>query len=248
MRSIVIWLILFCPFTKVFSQEQYADPIVWIKGVVLDEQTHRPIGNIQLASYKKQHLYVANEKGEFSNNFDINDSIKIFGLGFESKTLKVRDCIGSDSTIEVVLSRKTYLIRSVDVAPQRELALHLPSDIKLGEKNKTPPAQRNDDFSSKPPVYVAVLNPLAFAHYYTSKSEKRKRAYRKEMINYDKQLKIDQFYNRDIIKEISGLDGENLDRFIVYCNVHLKIDENRNAIIVKQWIKELYVEYKERIK
>lgn len=244
MRGVVIWLIIFCPVIVVFSQEQNTDSVVWIKGVVLDEETRKPIGNIQLASYNEQHLYVADSDGTFRNIFSINDSIKIFGMGFNAKIIKVKDYINSDTLIEVVLSRRTYMIRSVDVAPQRELALHLPSDIKLGKKNETPPAQRNDNFSSKPPVLAALKSPLSYVHYYTSKSEKRKRKFREELRIHKKQLKINEFYNRDIIQEVSGLEGDSLDSFVVYCNINLVIDVNRNPVIVKQWIKELYDEYK----
>ncbi|TLX77728.1 hypothetical protein E9993_03535 [Labilibacter sediminis] len=240
----IVWLIIFYPFTMVYSQNSKSDSLIWIKGIVIDEQSQLPIGNVQMVSYKTQMLFVANEEGVFRNSFHISDSVKIFGLGFEAKTFKVKDYINCDTLITVVLSRRSYLIRAVDVAPKRKLALHLPPDIKLAEKNETPPALRNDNFSGKPPVLAAVVSPLSFIHYYTSKSEKRKRAFREELVKHEKQSQINQFYNRSVIEKISGYSGASLDSFVVYCNINLKITERHNPVIVKQMISDLYDIYK----
>ena len=53
-------------------------------------------------------------------------------------------------------------------------------------------------------------------------------------------------YNRDVIEKISGLKGDALDDFMLYCNAFNKLPTNATTIEVEQRIRELLVEYNEK--
>ncbi|WP_027472909.1 hypothetical protein [Saccharicrinis fermentans] len=218
------------------------DSTVWVKLIVKDKTDDRFIENAQVISYETMHIYATDSLGSFRNVFNATDSLKVFGLGYEAVVIKVKQFENIEDGLTLELARRTYMIRSVDVPAKQELHLHLPSDIKLAEKkdDDKPIALRSGNFSSKPPVLAAVFNPLSFIHYYTSKQEKRKRNAIKELAKDAEQQKINVFYNRDIIKEVSGYEeGKKLNDFIVYCNVNLHLNSRDNALLVKERILKL---------
>jgi len=215
------------------------DSLVVVRLKVWDEINKMPIENIQVISYETTQVFITDEEGSLRSTFSISDSLRINGIGYSPYTLKVSDFVGQEGYRNFYLERTSIMIREVDVAPHKELALHMPDDIKVGVINETPPALRNDGYSSKPGVVAAVLTPASFAYYHLSKSEKQKRNARKKIAESKEQDKISMLYNREIVAEVSGYEGELLDEFMIYCNVHLKLKSSDNQLLVKQQIVEL---------
>ncbi|WP_066630147.1 hypothetical protein [Labilibacter marinus] len=237
--ALLVLLILIC--ARSHAQDSLRTEI-WVKVLVFDKTDDRIIENAQIISYETMQAFSTDTLGTFRNIFNDSDSLKIFSLGYDAVTVKVADFKNLPDGGEIGLTRRTYMIKSVDVQAKQELHLHLPDDIKLAKKSKDdkPLAVRSELFSSKPPVLAAVVNPISFVHYYTSKTERRKRNAIKELAKSAEQQKINTFFNRDIIKEVSGYsEGDSLTNFIVYCNVNLKLSSRDNPLIVKQQILEL---------
>ncbi len=215
---------------------------VWVKIYVSDKTDGRPVENAQVISYETMQVYATDSLGMFRSVFKQSDSLKVFGLGYDGVVVKVEQFKNRDEGIELRLTRRTYMIRSVNVAAKQELHLHLPDDIKLAKKSDKdkPIALRSDVYSRKPPVLAAVINPISYVYYFTSKKEKMKRNGLKALAKSKDQDKINVFFNKEIIKEVSEYkEGEKLNEFIVYCNVNLKVASNDNHLIVKHRIMKL---------
>lgn len=238
MRLSVFAIFFICPFWLIAQIN--ADSVVWVKLIIYDKVDSSPIENAHIISYKSMQAFASDSLGIFRGYFEERDSLKIFGLGYDALVIRVADFKTMMEGMEIKLARRTYMIRSVDVRAKQELHLHLPDDIKLGKKNETPPPLRNDGFSAKPNVFNALQSPIGVIYYYTSKKERRKRNARKEIAKSKEQDKINLFFNRDIIKEVSRYEeGEELNSFIIYCNVNLKLSSKENPLIVKHKILEL---------
>ncbi len=213
---------------------------------LLDTENNKPIANAQTISYMSQHHFVTNKDGVIIYSFPMGDSLRVFGMGYEALTLQVSDFIGVDSIVDIMLTRRTYMIQGVDVGGT-DMHLHLPDDIKLGKNEDLAPAPlRNDGFSGKPPLIAAVVSPASYIFYHTSKSEKRKRNMRAELAKHEQQEIVDEFYNAEVIKEISAYEGDTLNSFIIYCNTHLTITSRTNPLIVKQLILDTKEEFEKR--
>ncbi len=243
-RYIIFIALFYC--SDGYGQEDSTKVNLLIK--ILDAENRQPIYNAQSISYKNMLSFATDTDGILNYAFDIDDSIKVFGLGYEPQTLHVKDFMGIDSMINISLTRKTYMIKAVDVS-SRELNLHLPNDIKLGKPDDLPEAPlRSDNFGTKPNVIDAVATPLSVVHYYTSKSEKEKREFRKVLNEQDNIDKVSSIYNGDIIKEVSEYEGDTLNHFIIYCNTHLDIKPETNPLIVMQMILDLKPAFEEKLK
>lgn len=237
MRSFL--LLLFTLFTIACYAQNNKDSLVVVKIKVWDKINNAPIQNIQIISYESMQMFITDGNGSFRSSFSVSDSLKINGIGYEQFTLKVKNFAQTDDYLNIYLERKSIMIRSVDVAPKRELALHLPDDIKLGNKNETPTSLRNDSYSKRPNILAAAFTPLSFAQYHLSKSEKEKRKAKVLIAKSKDNAEINKFFNKDIIAEVSKYTGEKLERFIVFCNINLKVNKYDNHLIVKQSILDL---------
>ncbi len=233
-------IILSCHVLAQNSEPEQA----WVKLHIIDNVDNRPIQNAQIVSYETMLFYNSDSAGIFRNTFNVTDSIKVFGMGYDAVVLKIKNIItDEDSVKNVFLSRRSYMIASVDVPAEKELQLHMPDDIHVNVKNTTPVSIRSDNFTQKPPVLAAVVSPVSYIYYYTSKRERRKRKFR-ELLQQEKEEQIvNNMYSRELIKEITGYVGKELDKFMVFCNINIKIDSSDNPIIVKQKVLELKEKY-----
>ena len=56
----------------------------------------------------------------------------------------------------------------------------------------------------------------------------------------------DAVANPEIIALVSGYEGEELEKFVIYCNIHLKINLSDNGITASRKIKVLLEEYERK--
>ncbi|GEM_PF-3998818 len=251
------WIVLLVMILGLTSGGALAQKQVWLHGKVVNSMDGRPIPLAQIASYKKLHLFAADSLGGFKVILDSNDSIKVVALGFDSRVFHLDSLdVDADKMYRFPLKATSYQIKQVDVnsnwhysnylarrsvmrSKQKELNLMLPSDIKLGKKPDIP-ADIQPAYSEPPPIYAAALQPLSYMHYYTSKSERRKVKYLK-LLEEEKQRTL---LTVDLMKEISGLEGDELQKFIIYCNANIKLNKKDTALTVKYKVIDLFDEYK----
>ncbi len=244
MRLAFLFVFLFS-FCYMYAQQE-STSLVWVKLLVKDEANSKAIEGAQVISYETYQRFVTDSVGTFRHVFKSTDSLKVFGLSYEGKVIKVKEFIDNPDGMTISLPRRSYMIQEVEVSTN-EMHLHLPEGIELGKKSDTPPALRSDDFSKKPPVLAALVSPISYVHYHTSKREKRKRNAKRMLAQEKEQDKINLFYNPEIIKEVSGYDkGDTLTNFIIYCNIHLKLSSRDNPLLVKEKIKALKLEFEQK--
>jgi hypothetical protein len=230
---------------------------VWLHGKVVRQSDHAVIPLAQIASFKKMNMFAADSDGEFKVILDANDSIKVLALGFESRIFHLDSLhVDADLVYQFPLVQSSYEIKQVDIhsnvhynnyidilkaekQKRQEMDLMLPGDIKLGQKPDIP-ADIRPDYSGPPPILAAVIQPLSFIDYYTSKTDKRKRQYM-ELLKTEKQLNL---LTNDMMQEVSGLEGEALKTFVIFCNANIKLNNKDTELSIKYKVIDLYNEYK----
>jgi len=230
---------------------------VWLHGKVVRQLDSMAIPLAQIASFKKVNLFAADSIGEFKVILDGDDRIKVVALGFESRTFYLDSMhIDADEKYLFPLSKTTYQIKQVDInsnkhynsymeklsamrSKQMEMDLMLPSHIKLGQKPDMP----LDDlptYRSNPGVLTAVFQPVNFLYYYTAKSEKQKRKMMK-LLKFEKQRRM---MTNEMLAKVSGLSGDELQKFVVYCNANIRFEKKDTELSIKFKVLDLYEEYR----
>ncbi len=232
---------------------------VWLHGKVVTRGDERNIPLAQVASYKKMNVFAADSLGEFKIILDANDSIKVFALGFEARIFYLDSLnVDPDQMYVFPLESTSYHIKQVNInsnkhymdyqdklkmmrSKQMEMALMLPADIELGRQPDVP-VDILPTYKGNPPILAAFFQPANVIYYYTSKTEKQKRKMMK-LLKYEKQR---QMMTIEMLREVSGYEGAELDSFIVYCNAHIKFSEMDTPLSIKYKVVDLFNEYKKR--
>ncbi|HKL72316.1 MAG TPA: carboxypeptidase-like regulatory domain-containing protein [Marinilabiliaceae bacterium] len=228
-------------------------------GSVINTISQTAIPHATVASYSQVALYIANEAGEFLLSLPNNDSLRITALGYESQTVHLQKA-EKDSTGRVIirLTPISYQIKEVTIKgykgifdplifqkhlPEEELIqLNLPSYI--GSRiSKLPPNERA--LIGKPSIGM-ILNPASLAYSLFSKKESSIRTLADAKANEIKLNHRDIVASKEIIAAISGFEGQELDDFLIYCNINLKIHPSDTGISASRKIENLLLQYKQK--
>lgn len=250
---LTICITLFLPFIALSQTDSL---VIW-KGCISGKGSHAEIPHATIASYKQVARYISDEKGCFVLRLDYNDSIRIAALGYEARTI-VLNQQQRDSTngLQITLKQLSFEIKEVTVKGYQgifdplifpkhiddvnRINLHLPAHIG-SQVTDIPPHERPD--AGRMGLIGALINPASFIQSKFSRAEKAK-------LNLPEAREAARVWNhkeavagREVIALISGYEGETLDRFIVYCNIHLKISASDNGVSATRKIEALLRRY-----
>lgn len=256
MKKSLVFIVVFLTIIFVTTLAQTPNTVSW-KGKVVNAQTGDPIPNAVIAVFSQVVVYSADEQGEFRIALLPNDSVRVAALGFEAATYTVQQSPNNDNELAVLkLYPVSYKLKEVEVKGYRgildplifpqladdkpKIELNLPSHFG-SRMSKTPPNER--PLMAKPNPLSAVFSPLSFGYSVFSKEEKSKRNLIKARYQEHIWDRLDNLANRETLALVSGLDGEALDDFVIYCNLHLKLNSFDNGASAIQKIEQLLKKY-----
>lgn len=245
-RITVIILLFAAGFQmRAHCQLYFPEDMVNIKGQLIDELTKDGVGYAQVLNMRVRGGTMADATGNFSIQADPSDTLTFKSLNYKSKKVPVSEIVNAKNGIaKIMLSPVRILLNQVEVegtGPKVNM-----NGIPIGKSVSTPVELRSDYFASKPTPLTALFKPLSFISYYTSKSEKEKRATLSAIHSeHDWQI-LSLVYNKDVIHRISGLTGNALEDFMLYCNAFNGLPVNANSYDVEKRIRELMVEFVEK--
>ena len=174
-----------------------------------------------------------NKDGSFKIQADINDTILVGALGFETSKICMADSSLKDEYhIKVYLKRKHVKLDVVSIFPERELE-SIQEDIRsLGYDEKDYMLSGID----------ALQSPITFLYQQFSRAERQKRhAY--EVINEDrKRALLKELFTKYVDYEIISLNESQFDDFIDFMNV-----SDQTLIAMSQYDFIIYTKQKFKI-
>ena len=214
----------------------------FIMGKVIDSKTKQSIPYAQIASYRLTSVFAADSMGRFNILTFNNDSLKIFSIGFKPVLFHVSDSIDEDHIYSIILERQSIVLNSVDVHPWSketiDANLNLPYGVHLGQESEVPIEVRSE-VGGKPPVVAAFFHPISFGYYYLSKRERTKRKLRNTL----GKEKIQLMLSNELLSEISGLKGNELQNFRIFCNKNIELSNKDNEQTVRFKVLDALQEY-----
>jgi len=225
-----------------YCQLYFPEDMVKVKGQVIDQFTKEGVGYAQVLNLRIRGGTMTDALGNFSIQADPSDTLTFKSLNYKSKSVPVSEIFNAkNEVVKILLSPVRILLNQVDIEGSK-LKVNM-NGIPVGKSVDTPVELRSDYFASRPKALTAIFKPLSFISYYVSKSEKEKRA-TLTAIHSERDWKIlSLVYNKDVIRRISGLSGDGLDDFMLYCNAYNGLPVNATSYDVEKRIKELMVEF-----
>ena len=232
---------------KANCQLFFPEDMVNVKGQVIDEITQEGVGYAQVLIMRIRGGTMADASGNFSIQADPSDTITFKSLNYKDKRVPVNQIFNTENgRAKIMLSPVRILLNQVQVegeGPKVNM-----SGIPVGKSVSVPVELRSDYFATKPTTLTAIFRPLSFISYHLSKSEKEKRATLSAIHSERDWQILSLVYNKDVIQRISGLTGDALDDFMLYCNAYNGLPVNATSYDVEKRIKELLEEYRDKKK
>lgn len=242
---LVILLALIIGFFPVFAQDvEEIDPMpVRLKGQVLSLLDESPVPYAFVLNYRTHSGVTTNEQGFFTMDMLNIDSLQISSLGFTNVTVRVPANYNEMNVLIFYAKPIRFALPEVNV--KGEQAKVNMDGIEVGKRLEIDPQLRGDAYNKKPPVLAAIFNPASFIQYYTSKREREKRETRKAIITERNWEFLSQYYNKEMVMELTGLNDYQADSFMIYFNSQDVFHQLETEYDVRNAIKEIYNLYRQ---
>lgn len=246
--AIALTAILSCFFlfsgTNAFSQNEEIDPMpVKVKGQILNLEDETPVPNAIVINLRTHTTISADLQGRFLMDALNIDSLSVTSLGYSKGVARIPLNYNEMNTLIVYLKPVRFSLPDVNVhGEQKKVNL---DGVPIGKKNDLAPELRGDAFTKKPPVIAAVLAPASFLQYHLSKSEREKRETRKAILTEKQWETLSQYYNKELVVQLTGLNNTEADHFMMYINGKGLLAQMKSEYDVRNIIKEQFKLYTE---
>lgn len=242
----LLFLLFFCTIGSIALAQQAddIDPMpVKVKGQVLNLEDESPVPNAIVMNLRTKTTISADLQGRFLIDALNIDSLAVSSLGYSKGVAHIPANYNEMNVLIVYLKPVRFSIPDVTVhGEQKKVNME---GVPVGKKNDLAPELRGDAYDKKPPVIAALLTPASFLQYHLSKSEKEKRETRQAIVS-DRQWEIiSQFYNKELVMSLTGLNNAQADYFMMYINGKGLLSQMRTEYDVRAIIKEQYKLYVE---
>lgn len=238
---ILLLIILFSlhTFFLAAQEKEEPDPMpIKLKGQVLNIEDELPVPFAFVLNYRTHSGITTDDKGRFTMEMMNVDSLQISSLAFAKTTVRVPADYNEMNTLIIYAKPNVFALPGVNVQGQKQKFEM--EGLPTGKKVDIEPQLRGDAYNSKPPILAAFFNPVSFLQYYVSKSEREKRETRKAIITEKKWEILSQFYKKDLVMELTGLNDQEADNFMLYINSkgllsHMSTEYDVRAVIREQF-------------
>lgn len=242
--KLVLLLVLFISTFHLSAQEEdEIDPMpIRLKGQVLNMADETPVPFAYVLNYRTKSGVTTNEQGYFTMDMLNIDSLAISSLGFTQTTVRVPANHNEMNVLILYAKPMRFALPQVNVeGSQQKVNME---GVPMGKKPDLPPELRGDAFNKKPSVLAAIFNPAGFLHYYTSKREREKRETRQAIVTEKKWEYLSQYYNKELVMELTGLNEYQADSFMIYFNSKGILAQISTEYEVRSAIKEMFKLYR----
>ncbi|WP_339734303.1 carboxypeptidase-like regulatory domain-containing protein [uncultured Sunxiuqinia sp.] len=222
------------------------DPIlIHLNGQVLNQDDGLPVPYVHVVNMRNHAGTTTNSQGRFSMEMLNVDSLAVSAMGFMKEYVHVPPKHHPDSLFTIWLRPIRFAIGEVEVKG-RSNAISM-EGISTGKPVDIDPELRGDAFNTKPPWYAAVFSPASFLQYHISRKERQKREVRSAIISEKRWEYLSQYYSKEIVMELTGLNEEEADSFMIYFNSKGILNEVNNNYQVREAILEQFELYQQEM-
>ncbi len=248
MKNLLLLLfVLTIPFIS-FSQDEQK-----IVGMVLNDDTDKPLENVNIVNLNQVVGTTTNKQGEFEIRAAVNDTLYFSYLGFKSLRVKVSNDWTKFGDVKIKMTELGIALEEVIVRPV-ELTGYVEVDAKLipiyddyryriaglgggyeGGKNQPGAVSK---------VLSSIFNPADFLYNVFGKRPKQMRKLRKMKENDEIRNLLQSKFDRETLMAVLQLEHMDIDEILNNCNYSKGFITTANDLQILDAISECYEEYR----
>jgi len=244
MRIFLSLIILFCIGLPGATQAQddLIDPVlIFLKARLVDKEDGAPVSYAHVVNMRTRGGTSTDVNGFFSMEMLNVDSLGISAMGYMKEYLHVPVTYSEDSVLTVYARPLRIAIGEVKVTGEGKKVNM--DGVGTGKPSDIPAELRGDAFNKKPSFLAAIFSPASFLQYHLSKREKQKREVRAAIISDAQWERLSQYYNKDVVMTLTGLNEVEADSFMIYFNRKSVLTAHSREYDVREAILKQYESY-----
>ncbi|HQV36195.1 MAG TPA: carboxypeptidase-like regulatory domain-containing protein [Flavobacterium sp.] len=250
MRYFVVFL-LFLSLSSVTAQ--IAERTQRVSGTVLDDTKSKPLPNVNIINLNSVRGTITDDKGVFEINVQVNDTLHISLIGFQSIRVRVTNDWIKSKTTQISLTEKAIALEEVVLTPYN-LTGYLQVDAKLIPVKENyrygisglPYGYEAGEYSPNAfnRVLGSIFNPTDMLYNFFGNKPKELRKL-KEM-NKDDTVRnlLASKFDRETIAIMLGVNKKDIAEILERCNYSEQFIKTANDLQVLDAINDCYEEYK----
>ncbi|WP_372774872.1 hypothetical protein [Mangrovibacterium sp.] len=241
--SLILLLLIGLPQASK-AQDDLIDPVlIFLKARLVDKDDGSPVGYAHIVNLRTRGGTTTNMQGYFSMEILNVDSLAISAMGYMKEYVHIPPFHPEDSVLTIYARPLRIAIGEVEVTGEgRKVNM---DGVSTGKPSDIAPELRGDAFDKKPSVLAAIFSPASFLQYHLSSREKEKREVRAAMISDAQWQRLSQYYNKEVVMHLTGLNNAEADTFMIYFNQKNVLSTHSREYDVREAILKQYDLYQQ---
>lgn len=221
MRILLTFILLLVFSIQISAQE--------LQGEVISSADSMPITGVHIVNTTQNKMAISDENGFFTLSVSKGDTLVASNINFNSKQFVVK----SPEYLKIRLNPAVIQLDEVRVSnlPETESEFRrklvdmgeVEDDtfVPFGMKPNKPKGKipKNYDPAYNNSLKYAISQPISFLVKKINKEYKNKVKYYQTVANRGNKITNDKKYNPEIVKELTGLEGDDLTNFIHFLDI-----------------------------
>lgn len=205
-----------------------------LNGVLFESGTKIRIALAEVSNTRNGYVVGSNDIGLFQIRAIVGDTLVIMKRGFNDLTVVVK----STKDLVLTLNRGNMLNEVVITGEGKKQALDA---IKKDFRDK------GSFYGGKPPLLSYIFSPITAFYELFGRTPRNARRFNNYYNTEIQQTHVDQFFNKSLINKYTGLEGKQLDDFMINYRPDYEKTKNWNQYDGIKWITESYKKYSDTL-
>jgi len=228
-----------------YSQVYFPEDMVKVAAQVRDDLTGLVIPYVNVINQRVRGGTMTDKEGKFTLQADPTDTITFRSIGYIDKKVPVSEIVGHEEAT-VTMAPVRYQLEGVEITGQSQ-KVNMSGLLDHAKNMSKIPVELRGEFATKPKLLTAIFHPTSFLYYKYNKEEKSKRNTLMAIRTEREWQLFSLVYNKEIAERLTGLEGDELDNFMVYFNAYSNLLFSATTYEVEKRVKEVFAEYKIKI-
>jgi len=234
MKLRLLYTFLLPVFSLLPSTEASAQQEFQFKGVVMENGSNNRIALSEITNKRNKFVVGSNDLGIFQIRAAIGDTLLVVKRDFGDREI-------------VVVSQQDVLVRMNRTTLN---TVNIYGQTRKEEMNEIKQEFRNQGsfYAGKPPLLSYVFTPLTALYELFGKTPKKAKRFNRYYNNEIQQSQIDAFFNEDLIKKNTPLEGKDLENFMLNYRPDYEKAKNWTNYDAIKHIRDAYANYSDTLK
>lgn len=202
-----------------------------LNGVLFENGSKIRIALAEVGNKRNGYVVGSNDIGLFQIRAVVGDTLVVVKRGFNDLTVVVK----STKDLVLVLNRSVNMLNEVVITGESKKQTL--DAIKKDFKDK------GSFYGGKPPLLSYLFTPLTAFYELFGRTPRNARRFNNYYNTELQQTHVDQFFNKTLINKYTGLEGKQLDDFMINYRPDYEKAKNWNQYDGVKWITESYKKY-----